>query len=32
MSFVEEMDQFLVGRIAFLSVNYVPNRKNILGR
>jgi phenylacetate-CoA ligase len=32
MSFVEELDQFLVGRIAFPAVNYVLNRKDILGR
>ena len=32
MNFVEEMDQFLVGRIAFPTVNYVLNRKDILGR
>ena len=32
MSFVEKMDQFLVGRIAFPAVNYVLNRKDILGR
>jgi phenylacetate-CoA ligase len=32
MSFVEKMDQFLVGRIAFPVVNYVLNRKDILGR
>jgi phenylacetate-CoA ligase len=32
MSFVEDLDQFLVGRIAFPAVNYVLNRKGILGR
>jgi phenylacetate-CoA ligase len=32
MRIVEEMDQFLVGRIAFPAVNYVLNRKDILGR
>ena len=32
MSFIEELDQFLVGRIAFPAVNYVLNRKDILGR
>ena len=32
MSFVEDMNQFLVGRIAFPATNYLLNRKNILGR
>jgi phenylacetate-CoA ligase len=32
MSFVEEMNQFLVGRIAFPAINYASNRKDILGR
>src|SRR5216683_7375381 len=32
MSLVEELNQFLVGRIAFPAVNYALNRKNILGR
>jgi phenylacetate-CoA ligase len=32
MSFAEEIDQFLVGRIAFPAINYVLNRKDILGR
>src|ERR1700719_2865548 len=32
MSLVEELDQFLVGRIAFPAVNYVLNRNDILGR
>jgi phenylacetate-CoA ligase len=32
MSFVEEMNQFLVGRITFPAVNYILNRKDILDR
>jgi len=32
LSFVDEIDQFLVGRISFPAVNYFLNRKNILGR
>lgn len=32
MSFVEDLDQFLVGRVAFPAVNYILNRKGILGR
>lgn len=32
LSFVEQFDQFLVGRICFPAVNHVLNRKNILGR
>lgn len=32
MSFVDEMNQFLVGRIAFPAVNYAFNRKDILSR
>jgi phenylacetate-CoA ligase len=32
MSFVEDLDQFLVGRIAFPAFNYVLNRRDIQGR
>jgi len=32
MSLVKELNQFLVGRIAFPAVNYALNRKDILGR
>lgn len=32
MSFVEEIDQLLVGRIAFPAINYVLNRRDISGR
>src|SRR5258706_9013658 len=32
LSFVDEIDQFLVGRISFPATNYFLNRKNILGR
>jgi phenylacetate-CoA ligase len=32
MSFAERVDQFLVGNVAFPAVNYVLNRKDILGR
>ena len=32
MSFAENLNQFLVGRIAFPAVNYVLNRKDILSR
>jgi phenylacetate-CoA ligase len=32
MSVVEKIDQFLVGRISFPAINYVLNRKDILGR
>ena len=32
MNFVERLDQFFVGRIAFPAVNYLLNRRNILGR
>jgi len=32
LSFVEDIDQFLVGRASFPAVNYFLNRKNILGR
>jgi len=31
MSVVEEMNEFLIGRITFPAVNYVLNRKDILG-
>jgi len=31
VSFVEKIDRFLVGRIAFPASNYLLNRKNILG-
>ncbi len=32
LRFVDEIDQFLVGRISFPAVNCFLNRKNILGR
>jgi phenylacetate-CoA ligase len=32
VSVVEELDRFLVGRLAFPAVNYLLNRKNILSR
>src|SRR5258708_34224325 len=32
LRFVDEIDQFLVGRISFPAVNYFLNRKNIRGR
>jgi phenylacetate-CoA ligase len=32
MSFMEDVNQFLVGRVTFPAVNYVLNRKNILDR
>jgi phenylacetate-CoA ligase len=32
LSFIDEINQFLVGRIAFPAVNHVLNRKDILGR
>jgi phenylacetate-coenzyme A ligase PaaK-like adenylate-forming protein len=32
MNFVERTDQFFVGRIAFPAVNYLLNRRDILGR
>jgi hypothetical protein len=32
MRVVEEIDQFLVGVIAFPAINYALNRKDILGR
>src|SRR5258705_10965355 len=32
LSLVNEIDQFLVGRISFPATNYFLNRKNILGR
>jgi phenylacetate-CoA ligase len=32
MSFIEDVNQFLVGRITFPAVNYILNRKDILDR
>lgn len=32
MNFLERIDQFIAGRIAFPAVNYLLNRKDILGR
>ena len=32
MSFVEAVDQFLIGRVVFPAVNFVLNRRDILGR
>jgi phenylacetate-CoA ligase len=32
MSFVEEVDQFLIGRVVFPAVIFILNRKDILGR